>query len=403
MIYLRPIMEKITTRLMASTLVLSVAALAGCGGPSARITPASLSYHQAPLKRASQESTYTVTTEGPGTVDVSAIAIEGMTRTDSNPSVIIKIKTGQEVVSQPRLMSVGSFMGADPGNQPNGAPPIVAGPVVIMASRWATGTIGRKMTASAVDGGGKVVATYELSFSRQLEVGRPKTDWIADGGYRTVVSFSGSNGSAVESHARDNLGQTEADLRIVGGTMTVADAKAGASSLALTRGTQACTNAVTNWSAVAQAKVQQLGADQVQDLVNQLDRDFATGQRKLAIALVEIADEPTALTLMKDLEALRSAPANERQERGNKLFPVLSALASNKAYSGRVRAAALYDEALVHVLCDRHAESLPMLQQASLANAEETDGLFDHSGKELGGHIDRLRAHAEDMLARVKR
>lgn len=159
----------------------------------------------------------------------------------------------------------------------------------------------------------------------------------------------------------------------------------------------------TNGRARLQAKLAELSEAEVAaklrvavlERVNAiLDRDLASGPRTVKASFAVVEDD-------KRFDAAQKAIAGQGSDRFTAAASALEGVSADATQPPRVRAAAAYDVALCRIGAGELDAAAQEIARSKALNAQEGDGWFGSTGKDLGKKLDALETFVKELQQRA--
>ena len=433
------IILNIPTRIKTATAHMGVVALAltavGCGGASVRYAPpADEKYDQLPLMRPKSAETFAVVTTGKPLTNTQ-ISIEGMRKVDagapSDMTVTIDYQ-GTDLIADGPVHSgyvcVSAPVTGPDGQQIDGSmakyyqplgfnEPITRGPLHLIVGYWQNGTLTRNGSFTVKSADGKALSNGPLGASGAVLVGKVLHEQYPFRQVMSIASASGGVGSGVHaqgphdaaaSAADDYMANAYVDYTYVSTSNYIPQSKveAAMAQMASKQGSPGRTSLATAWNQEVQNASQSttgvLGAVQAH-----LNANYASGPRTIKLLFAEVDGEHPAASGVTQagtiVSALMAQPVAQRSAQAQQAIQLLeSAKSQTKPEEIRLRAALSYDIGLVKYLAGDFTAAAQTLDAATTENAQEKDGMFGSSGRELAGVIQPVLASAKDRALRLQ-
>ncbi len=405
------------TFLLLSIVTLSVA-LVGCGGPSIRYQDQSVTYEKIPRKRPAGATTFAIEAQGEGSVPSEKFAIRGMQPAADKPDLVVRLKPGKaswdEVpnISTNERLDYGGIPGPD-GKEVDGTnnkyyskagytEQVASNPIVTI-THIGTGKLTVPYIVEIIDTrSGATVEVKDLTQSPSVILGRaPESSFLS---YSASIETGSTERSVTNVDDGSNVYQ---DVRqLARGVVTLRAAKQGAAAFAEAARngrTPAKDLMMSRWNPTCAVRANYVQISAENALAAWLENDYAGGPTEFHFTFGDLDGEPSFPAIRARFDQLLSSATAGRESLAQGIVTDLGAIVANTQLDLRPRAVASYDCAVVYVVIGNLDKARGAAQAAKILNAQEGDGFFGSSGKDLTDRITALIAHITDRRSRLPR
>lgn len=359
--------------------LLALAPLAA-SAESIRYQPVVLNYVLKPrMPVPAGAATYSIQGAVPLELVADRVVVGGLTRVPTNGDVQLSLSGSAPQVGPARHQSFDSEVHVVVQNR--SVPPQYR-----MTVRWATVPVAQKATLTV--SAGNVRREYDVGAEVLHDVGpKPETS----SGFFQV---SGSQWTLMQSEPAATAEAAVNRAKWVGENFCADVATlAGWPQLQTSDGRgMACVKAKIP-EASSPSSLERLRTKVVERTNAVLEQEIASGQRRITRHIPIVEGDSR---FEQALQALRGAADDRYQTAAVALRPAVA----DPSVSPRVRAAALYGMALCQLGQQDLAAANASLAMSKETNAQESDGFFGSSGKDLARQIDALQKLVTELLAR---